>query len=373
MKGDRKDVLLIDVTPLSLGIETKGGVMTKLIERNTAIPTKRSRDLLDGRGQPAVRADPGVPGRARVRAGQQAARHVRADRHRAGSARRAADRGHVRHRRERHRARVRQGPRHQQGAVDDDHRRLGPPQGGHRAHGASEAEEHAAEDKARREEAETRNSAEQLAYSTEKLLVDNADKLPEDVTTEVQAAVAELKTALAGTDVDEVKAKHSALLAASQKIGEALYSADNTAQNAPADEQPAADASVRRGRGRRRDRRRRGRGGASDDGSPSDADDEELTPEEQDPRRRPSPSRPSAEEAVVLEGAASSRRAAARPSGSTSCSGRKAAVLQPRAAVLRVREAVQGRRPRRPRARRAHGRRGADPGARRHRAGPPAR
>ena len=89
-----------------------------------------------------------------------------------------------------------------------------------------EAEEHAAEDKARREEAETRNTAEQLVYSTEKLLVDNADKLPEDVKTEVQAAVGELKTALAGTDIDEVKAKHSALLAASQKIGEAIYSAE---------------------------------------------------------------------------------------------------------------------------------------------------
>lgn len=102
-----------------------------------------------------------------------------------------------------------------------------------------DAEEHAAEDKKRREEAETRNTAEQLVYQTEKLLADNADKLSEDVKGEVGGAVTELKTALEGTDLDEVKAKHSALLTASQKIGEALYANPS----APAgDETPAADA-----------------------------------------------------------------------------------------------------------------------------------
>lgn len=103
-----------------------------------------------------------------------------------------------------------------------------------------DAEEHAAEDKKRREEAETRNTAEQLVYQTEKLLVDNADKLSEDVKTEVQAAVGELKTALEGTDVEAVKAKHAALLTASQKIGEALYSQEQAAP--AADEAPATDA-----------------------------------------------------------------------------------------------------------------------------------
>lgn len=98
-----------------------------------------------------------------------------------------------------------------------------------------EAEEHASEDKKRREDAEARNSAEQLVYSTEKLLVDNADKLPEEVKTEVQAKVGELKTALEGTDVEDVKAKTAALSTAAQKIGEAIYSQAQAEQSAPAD------------------------------------------------------------------------------------------------------------------------------------------
>ena len=103
-----------------------------------------------------------------------------------------------------------------------------------------DAEEHAAEDKKRREDAETRNTAEQLVYQTEKLLADNGDKLSDDIKGEVGGAVTELKTALEGDDIEAVKAKHSALLTASQKIGEALYAA----QPAPGDEAPAADTSA---------------------------------------------------------------------------------------------------------------------------------
>ncbi len=109
-----------------------------------------------------------------------------------------------------------------------------------------EAEAHAAEDKARREEAETRNSAEQLVYSTEKLLVDNRDKLPEDVTTDVETAVAELRTALEGTDVEQVKAKQAALVTVSQRIGQALYSANQNADataGAPTDGTPSGGAT----------------------------------------------------------------------------------------------------------------------------------
>lgn len=92
-----------------------------------------------------------------------------------------------------------------------------------------EAEEHAAEDKARREEAETRNQAESFAYSTEKLLKDNEDKLSEEIRTEVQAAVDEVKTALEGTDIAEVKAKQENLNTVAQKIGEALYAQESAA------------------------------------------------------------------------------------------------------------------------------------------------
>ena len=124
LAGDVKDVLLLDVTPLTLGIETKGGVMTKLIERNTTIPTKQVGDLLDRRRQPAVGRDPRAPGRARDGRLQQVAGQVPAHRDPAGAARHAADRGHVRHRRERHPQRLGQGPRHRQGADDRDQGRL---------------------------------------------------------------------------------------------------------------------------------------------------------------------------------------------------------------------------------------------------------
>ena len=117
---------------------------------------------------------------------------------------------------------------------------------------AREAEEHAAEDKKRREEAEVRNQAESLVYSTEKVLADNGDKVPEDVKTEVTAAVGELKTALEGDDVEAVKSKQAALNAVSQKIGEAIYkseqagaSADAASDGAPADtSSPASDEDV---------------------------------------------------------------------------------------------------------------------------------
>ncbi len=118
LQGDVKDVLLLDVTPLTLGIETLGGVFTPLIERNTTIPTKRSPDLLDRRRQPVGRDDPRLPGRASDGRRQQVPGSVRPAGHSAGAARRAADRGHLRHRRQRHRQRPRQGQGDQQGALD---------------------------------------------------------------------------------------------------------------------------------------------------------------------------------------------------------------------------------------------------------------
>ncbi len=231
LRGDVKDVLLLDVTPLSLGIETKGGVMTKLIERNTTIPTKRTEvfttaddmqpsveiHVLQGEREmagynktlgkfqlvdlpPAPRGVPQIEVTFDIDANGIV--HVSAKDRATGKEQSMTITG--------------------QSTLDkkDIDQMI------------RDAEAHAEDDRKRREEAEIRNNADSLVYQMEKVLRDNADKVDDAEKAAVEAPLAELKTALAGNDMDAIRAAHEKLMTASQAFSQKLYESAARDENA---------------------------------------------------------------------------------------------------------------------------------------------